>query len=35
MRAYETLHEASALLKKGGPAADYYNALLACERAPP
>jgi hypothetical protein len=34
MRAYETLHEASALLKKGGPAARYYASLLSCERAP-
>lgn len=34
-RAYETLHKASALLKKGGPAARYYASLLACERAAP
>jgi hypothetical protein len=34
-RAYETLHKASALLRKGGPPAQYYERLLACERAPP
>jgi hypothetical protein len=34
-RAYETLHKASALLHRGGSAADYYRALLECERAPP
>jgi hypothetical protein len=34
-RAYETLHKATALLHKGGPAAEYYAKLLACERAPP
>jgi hypothetical protein len=34
-RAYETLHKASALLRKGGPSARYYERLLACERAPP
>jgi hypothetical protein len=35
LRAYETLHEAAALEKKGGAAAKYYRALLACERASP
>ena len=34
-RAYETLHKASALLKKGGAAARYYASLLACERGVP
>ncbi len=34
-RAYETLHHAAALMKRGGPAARYYQALLACEREPP
>jgi hypothetical protein len=34
-RAYETLHKASALLRKGGAAAKYYSSLLACERAAP
>jgi len=34
-RAYETLHKASALLKKGGAAARYYASLLACERGAP
>ncbi|MEY4546682.1 MAG: hypothetical protein RL685_2877 [Pseudomonadota bacterium] len=33
--AYETLHRAAALLKRGGPAAKYYASLLACERAAP
>jgi hypothetical protein len=35
LRAYETLHKASALSKKGGPAERYYRALLDCERAAP
>jgi hypothetical protein len=34
-RAYETLHKAAALRKRGGPAAKYYAKLLACERAAP
>jgi hypothetical protein len=34
-RAYETLHRAAALIKRGGPAAKYYANLLACERAAP
>jgi hypothetical protein len=34
-RAYETLHLAAALMRRGGPAARYYAALLACERQPP
>ncbi|HTV24647.1 MAG TPA: hypothetical protein VMG12_38410 [Polyangiaceae bacterium] len=34
-RAYETLHKAAALMKRGGPAAKYYATLLACERAVP
>jgi len=34
-RAYETLHKASALEKRGGPAAKAYAALVACERAVP
>jgi hypothetical protein len=35
LRAYETLHKAAALMKKGGPAAKYYSTLLECERAAP
>jgi hypothetical protein len=35
LRAYETLHKASALLARGGPAARYYEQLLACERGLP
>ncbi|HEX4339698.1 MAG TPA: hypothetical protein VH062_27510 [Polyangiaceae bacterium] len=34
-RAYETLHLASALVHRGGAAARYYTALLACERGAP
>jgi len=34
-RAYETLHRAAALMKRGGAAARYYASLLACERAVP
>lgn len=34
-RAYETMHKASALMKRGGPAAKYYSSLLACERTAP
>jgi len=34
-RAYETMHKAAALLRRGGGAADRYRALLACERAAP
>ncbi len=34
-RAYETLHKASALMRRGGSAARYYATLLACERAVP
>jgi hypothetical protein len=33
LRAYETLHKAAALHRRGGPAARYYEQLLACERA--
>jgi hypothetical protein len=33
VRAYDTLHRAAALMKSGGAAARYYQALLACERA--
>jgi hypothetical protein len=33
-RAYETLHRASALVRRGGPRAKYYRSLLACERGP-
>lgn len=35
LRAYETLHKAAALMKRGGPAARYYSTLLDCERARP
>jgi hypothetical protein len=35
LRAYETLHKAAALMKKGGPAAKYYSTLLDCERSRP
>lgn len=35
VRAYETLHKASALMKRGGAAAKYYASLLACERGVP
>jgi hypothetical protein len=35
LRAYETLHKAAALHARGGPAARYYEQLLACERAAP
>lgn len=34
-RAYETLHKAAALAKRGGPNARYYASLLACERSVP
>ena len=34
-RAYDSLHRATALLRRGGPAAKYYASLLACERAAP
>jgi hypothetical protein len=34
-RAYETLHRAAALMKRGGASAKYYASLLACERAAP
>jgi hypothetical protein len=34
-RAYETLHLGSALLRRGGPGARYYRALLECERGAP
>lgn len=34
-RAYETLHLAAALRRRGGPDAEYYEQLLACERATP
>lgn len=34
-RAYQTLHRAAALVKKGGPSASYYASLLACERGQP
>jgi hypothetical protein len=34
-RAYETLHKAAALRKRGGKNAIYYEALLACERGTP
>jgi hypothetical protein len=33
--AYETLHRAAALMKRGGAAARYYASLLECERAAP
>jgi hypothetical protein len=33
LRAYETLHKAAALQKRGGPEASYYQELLRCERA--
>ena len=35
LRAYETLHKAAALRARGGPAARYYEQLLACERSAP
>lgn len=35
LRAYETLHKAAALHARGGPAARYYEQLLACERGAP
>jgi hypothetical protein len=34
-RAYETMHKAAALLRRGGTAADRFRALLACERSSP
>jgi hypothetical protein len=34
-RAYDTLHRAAALMKRGGASAKYYSSLLACERAAP
>jgi hypothetical protein len=34
-QAYETLHKAAALMKRGGPDAEYYASLLACERGAP
>jgi hypothetical protein len=34
-RAYETLHKAAALMRRGGSAARQYQRLLACERMPP
>jgi hypothetical protein len=34
-RAYETMHKAAALRKRGGAAAKHYATLLACERAAP
>lgn len=34
-RAYETMHKAAALLRRGGPAAERFRALLACERSAP
>jgi hypothetical protein len=34
-RAYETLHKAAALSRRGGAAARYYFSLLACERSAP
>lgn len=34
-RAYETLHKAAALLRRGGAAAEHYSSLLACERGAP
>ncbi|MEO8178570.1 MAG: hypothetical protein ABI895_07035 [Deltaproteobacteria bacterium] len=34
-RAYETLHRAAALMKRGGASAKYYASLVACERAAP
>jgi hypothetical protein len=33
LRAYETLHRAAALRRRGGPNASYYRQLLECERA--
>jgi hypothetical protein len=35
LRAYETLHQAAALMKRGGAEARQYQRLLACERAAP
>jgi hypothetical protein len=35
LRAYETLHAAAALDRKGGAAAKHYRTLLSCERAAP
>lgn len=35
LRAYETQHAAAALLQRGGPDAEQYKSLLACERAAP
>jgi hypothetical protein len=35
LRAYETLHQASALMQRGGPEAQHYQSLLACERGAP
>ncbi len=35
LRAYETLHKASALMQRGGRRAEYYASLLACERGEP
>lgn len=34
-RAYETMHKAASLLRRGGAAADRYRALVACERSVP
>jgi hypothetical protein len=34
-RAYETLHRAAALMRRGGKAARYYMELLTCERSQP
>lgn len=35
LRAYESSHKAAALHARGGPAARYYEQLLACERGAP
>lgn len=35
LRGYETLHQAAALMRRGGPDADHYASLLACERGAP
>jgi hypothetical protein len=35
LRAYETLHQAAALVKRGGTEARQYERLLACERGAP
>jgi hypothetical protein len=34
LRAYETLGKLAALRRRPGAAANYYDQLVACERAP-